>query len=158
MGGASLCVYRPDSEHGLMRNFVGDTVSAFQKAGCRLYNSCVMLLPFNTLPVRAGKAMASSAKLGMCHQHVLVFYKGRAPNNDQGVAHVDFHPGAERDGVARALRAAPYDHDRLFLTTKVRMVKDANVTPAEAAARCRAQLDEDRAALGVRAVDMCART
>ncbi|EOD25405.1 hypothetical protein EMIHUDRAFT_115516 [Emiliania huxleyi CCMP1516] len=64
---------------GFMRNFVGDTVSAFQKAGCRLYNSCVMLLPFNTLPVRAGKAMASSAKLGMCHQHVLVFYNGRNP-------------------------------------------------------------------------------
>ena len=77
---------------------------------------------------------------------------------DQGITHVDFHPGAERDGVARALRAAPFDHDRLFLTTKVRMVKDAGVTPAEAAERCRKQLDEDRAALGVRAVDMCART
>jgi hypothetical protein len=38
-----------------------------------------------------------------------------------GFRHVDFHPGIERDGVARALASMPAaDRSRLFLTTKIR--------------------------------------
>ena len=60
-----------------MRNFVGDTIDAFQQTGMRLYNHAVMMLPLNTLPMRASTVFKAAAKLGMCHQHVLVFYKVR---------------------------------------------------------------------------------
>ena len=44
----------------------------------------IMMLPLNTLPMRAPAALKATAKLGMCHQHVLVFYKGpRAPTTDK---------------------------------------------------------------------------
>ena len=68
---------------GLMRNFVGDTISAFLACGAKLYNHAIMMLPLNTLPMRAPAALKATAKLGMCHQHVLVFYKGRAPTKDK---------------------------------------------------------------------------
>ena len=41
-----------------------------------------MMLPLHSLPMRASAAFAASAKLGTCHQHVLVFYTGRHPNRD----------------------------------------------------------------------------
>jgi len=69
---------------GLMRNFVGDTIAAFLACGAKLYNHAIMMLPLNTLPMRAPAALKATAKLGMCHQHVLVFYKGpRAPTTDK---------------------------------------------------------------------------
>ena len=68
---------------GLMRNFVGDTITAFLACGAKLYNHAIMMLPLNTLPMRAPMQMNATAKLGMCHQHVLVFYKGRAPTKDK---------------------------------------------------------------------------
>jgi hypothetical protein len=67
---------------GFMRNFVGETVDAFAAAGCRLYNSAVMLFPLNTLPMRVAKQFSHSHKLGMSHQHVLVFYNGRQPDEE----------------------------------------------------------------------------
>ena len=67
---------------GFCRNFVSDTISAVQDAGARLYNHATMLLPLNTLPIRASKTFNATSKLGNCHQHVLVFYKGRHPNKN----------------------------------------------------------------------------
>jgi len=66
-------------EAGFLRSFVSDTIAAFEAAGAKLYNSVVMLLPLNTLPMRAPNPFLATAKLGMCHQHVLVFYTGRDP-------------------------------------------------------------------------------
>ena len=72
---------------------------------------------------------------------------------DAGVSHVDFHPGVERDGVARALKRAP--RSSLFLTTKVASQQgNPGVSPAAAADLCRRQIDADRRALGVDALDM----
>ena len=67
---------------GFCRNFVADTISAFQEYGARLYNNAIMMLPLASLPMRANSAFAATAKLGTCHQHVLVFWKGKAPNRD----------------------------------------------------------------------------
>ena len=64
------------------RTVVGDTIAAFEAHGVKLYNHAVMMLPLHSLPMRASAAFEASAKLGMCHQHILVFYKGRAPNRD----------------------------------------------------------------------------
>ena len=71
-----------DERTGAMRNFVGDTIAAWLDAGCVLYNHAVMLLPPHTLPMRARAQFEASAKLGMCHQHVLVFYSGREPSRE----------------------------------------------------------------------------
>ena len=68
-----------------------------------------------------------------------------------GIRHVDFHPGKERDGVARVLASS--GRSSLFLTTKIR--KAAPGTPStEAAALAEAQIEEDLRALGVASVDM----
>ena len=69
-------------DKGLMRNFVGDTIAAFADGGARLYNSLIMLMPLNSLPMRVKASFDATAKVGNCHQHVLVFYKGRRPNED----------------------------------------------------------------------------
>jgi len=69
-----------------------------------------------------------------------------------GITHVDFHPGIERDGVARAL-AGFKSPSALFLTTKIR--KPAPGTAPEAAAEAvRMQLVEDLEVLGIERVDM----
>ena len=64
---------------GFCRNFVGDTIRAFESHGARLYNHAVMMLPLHSLPMRAPASFNASGKLGMCHQHVLVFFNGRHP-------------------------------------------------------------------------------
>jgi diketogulonate reductase-like aldo/keto reductase len=72
-----------------------------------------------------------------------------------GITHVDFHPGAERNGVARALRsgATPLDRESVFLTTKINMAPPG-ATAEEAAAAVNRQLNEDLRVLGCDAVDM----
>jgi len=67
-----------------------------------------------------------------------------------GVSHVDFHPGIERDGVARVLPSIP--RKSVFLSTKIRKSRDT--PPSVAAESVRKQLDEDLAVLGVDYVDM----
>ena len=61
---------------GNYRNFVGDTVSAFRRAGLHLYNEAVLLTAIGSLPVRAGRQFSASRKLGKTHQNVLVFVRG----------------------------------------------------------------------------------
>lgn len=70
-----------------------------------------------------------------------------------GVKHVDFHPGQERDGVAKYIKENPGSRQRLFLNTKIRKAPPGT-SPSEAAQRTRNQIDEDLAALGVTSVDM----
>jgi DNA modification methylase len=61
---------------GYYRNFVSDTIDAFQRAGARLYNEAVLVTSVGSLPIRVGKQFAASRKLGKTHQNVLVFCKG----------------------------------------------------------------------------------
>lgn len=69
-----------------------------------------------------------------------------------GVKHIDFHPGIERDGVARVLKEQ--GRSALFLTTKIRKYKDEPADPAAAATRASSQIAEDFAVLGVKEVNM----
>lgn len=69
---------------------------------------------------------------------------------EAGITHVDFHPGIERDGVARAMQQ--FQRESLFLTTKLRKAP-RGATPAEAASAAEAQIAEDLQRLGGR-VDM----
>ncbi len=61
---------------GFYRNFVSDTIKAFQDAGAILYNEIVLVTMLGSLPIRAAKAFNAGRKAGKTHQNVLVFYKG----------------------------------------------------------------------------------
>jgi len=61
---------------GFYRNFVSDTIEAFQTAGMTLYNEAILVTPAGSLPRLVGRQFEASRKLGKTHQNVLVFYKG----------------------------------------------------------------------------------
>ena len=61
---------------GFYHNFVSDTITAFRDAGMDFYNEAILIMPFGSLPIRAGKQFASGRKLGKAHQNVLVFCNG----------------------------------------------------------------------------------
>jgi DNA modification methylase len=61
---------------GFYRNFVSDTIAAFEAAGAYLYNEAVLVTAVGSLPIRIGKQFGRYRKLGKTHQNVLVFYNG----------------------------------------------------------------------------------
>ena len=63
-------------EAGIYRNFVSQTIEAFADADLVLYNEIILINVAGSLPVRVGRQMANSRKVGKMHQNVLVFYKG----------------------------------------------------------------------------------
>lgn len=63
-------------KQGIYRNFVGDTIAAFEDAGARYYNEAILITSGGSLAIRAGKTFSVSRKLGKTHQNVLVFVKG----------------------------------------------------------------------------------
>lgn len=63
-------------KQGCYRNFVGDTVQAFEDAGARYYNEAILITSTGSLAIRAGKQFSASRKLGKTHQNVLVFVNG----------------------------------------------------------------------------------
>jgi len=62
---------------GFYRNFVADTIQAFEDAGLRFYNEAILVTPTGSLAMRAGKMFRTARKLGKGHQNVLVFAKGK---------------------------------------------------------------------------------
>ena len=64
------------NEKGFYRNFVSDTIDAFQSAGATLYNECILITVAGSLPIRVHKQFANNRKLGKTHQNVLIFFKG----------------------------------------------------------------------------------
>ena len=64
-------------KQGFYRNFVSDTISAFQDAGMRLYNEAILVTAVGSLPIRVIRAFQSNRKLGKTHQNVLIFYQGK---------------------------------------------------------------------------------
>lgn len=71
----------------------------------------------------------------------------------EGITHVDFHPGKERDGVAQYLKHNKNMRSSLFLNTKIRK-PPPGTSPEDAAERARMQIKEDFKALHVDQVDM----
>ena len=70
-----------------------------------------------------------------------------------GITHIDFHPGRERDGVARYIRENTRLRSSLFLNTKIRKAPPGT-SPSLAAALASKQIDDDLEVLGVSSVDM----
>ncbi|GEM67573.1 hypothetical protein SMI01S_11790 [Sphingobacterium mizutaii NBRC 14946 = DSM 11724] len=73
---ASFVVGDIRDKDGNYRNFVSDTISAFQDAGMKLYNEIILVNVAGSLPMRMGKQFPKYRKVGKMHQNVLVFYKG----------------------------------------------------------------------------------
>lgn len=80
-------------------NFVGDTVEAFKDAGFNYYNEAIFVTPVGSLPLRAGKAMRASRKLGKTHQNILVFVKGDGKKASQRCGDIEINIEVEDDLV-----------------------------------------------------------
>ena len=65
---------------GNLRNFVADTVTAFENSGMRFYNEIIFVDPIGTAALRAGKTFSATRKVCRVHQVALVFYKGNISN------------------------------------------------------------------------------
>ena len=74
---------------GFYRNFVSDTIAAFQDAGMRLYNEAVLITAVGSLPIRVGRQFEAGRKLGKTHQNVLVFCKGDPRKATEACGSVD---------------------------------------------------------------------
>lgn len=73
---AAFCVGDFRCKKGFYRNFIGDTVAAFEAAGARYYNEAILVTAVGSLPIRVGKQFTAGRKLGKTHQNLLVFCKG----------------------------------------------------------------------------------
>ena len=83
-------------------------------------------------------------------------YKAIEYARREGITHIDFHPGSERDGVAMYLSKNnnnKEERDILFLNTKIRK-PPIGISPNDAAIVAREQINEDLNILNVRNVDM----
>lgn len=61
---------------GFYRNFVSDTIDAFQDVGLKFYNEAILVNTAGGLAIRVGKQFEHSRKMGKDHQNVLVFCNG----------------------------------------------------------------------------------
>ncbi len=77
-------------KQGFYRNFVSNTITAFQDTGMKLYNDAVLITVLGSLPIRAGKHFEAGRKLGKTHQNVLVFIKGDPKKATEKIGAVAF--------------------------------------------------------------------
>ena len=62
--------------NGFYRNFVSETIGAFEQCGARLYNEAILVTPVGSACMRVTKQFDTSRKMAKTHQNVLVFCKG----------------------------------------------------------------------------------
>ena len=65
-----------NKEGGFFINLVGDTISAFEKNGMKMYNDMILATQIASVPLRAPRPFLSKRKIAKVHQNVLCFYKG----------------------------------------------------------------------------------
>ena len=61
---------------GMYRNFIGDTVQAFEDAGASFYNDIILVTPVGSVAPMVGRQWEASRKIGRRHQNMLVFCVG----------------------------------------------------------------------------------
>ncbi len=88
------------SPKGHYRNFVSDTISAFQDAGALLYNEAILVTALGSLPIRVARQFEAGRKLGKTHQNVLVFIKGDAKKATQAIGPVDLSDELFKEAAA----------------------------------------------------------
>jgi len=77
-------------KRGMYRNFVSDTIAAFQDAGAALYNEAILVTAVGSLPIRVSRQFEAGRKLGKTHQNVLVFIKGDPKRAVAAIGPCDF--------------------------------------------------------------------
>lgn len=73
---AAIVVGEVRDKKGHYYNFVGDTIKAFEAAGLKYYNECILLNVISTAAVRADRQFNAGRKVVKIHQNVLIFVKG----------------------------------------------------------------------------------
>lgn len=63
-------------EKGFYRNFVSETIAAFEASGARLYNEAILATSVGSACMRVTKQFNAHRKMAKTHQNVLVFCKG----------------------------------------------------------------------------------
>ena len=89
-----------DTKTGMYRNFVSETISAFESAGLHLYNEIILVTQCGSLPLRVSNTFQGMRKVGKTHQNVLVFYKGenqREIKKDFGEVKIFFADSEEKE-------------------------------------------------------------
>jgi len=61
---------------GFYRNFVSDTIAAFEAAGARYYNEGILVTSVGSASMRVTKQFKAGRKFAKTHQNILVFCKG----------------------------------------------------------------------------------
>ena len=61
---------------GFYRNFVSDTIAAFEAAGARFYNEAILVTSVGSGSMRVTRQFEAGRKLVKTHQNILVFCKG----------------------------------------------------------------------------------
>ena len=61
---------------GFYRNFVSETINAFEDSGARLYNEAILATSVGSASMRVSKQFNSGRKFAKTHQNILVFCKG----------------------------------------------------------------------------------
>ena len=61
---------------GFYRNFVSETISAFESSGAFLYNEAVLITSVGSTAMRVTRQFLAGRKLAKTHQNILVFCKG----------------------------------------------------------------------------------
>lgn len=64
---------------GFYRNFVGDSISCFERLGLHYYNSAILVASRATSHMRVRRQFPNFRKLVGTHQHILCFWKGDNP-------------------------------------------------------------------------------
>jgi len=74
-------------------NYIGTipkTIEIMEQAGYKYYNEIILVNSAGTLPLRAGKSMRATRKIGKMHQNVLVFVKGNPKVASQDLGEIQF--------------------------------------------------------------------
>ena len=73
---AIIVISEVRDKNGGYIGLVPKTIDIMIKAGYAFWNELILVNVAGTLPLRAGKTMNASRKVGRMHQNVLIFYKG----------------------------------------------------------------------------------
>lgn len=77
-------------KNGIYRNFISETIKAFQEAGLQYYNEMILVTTIGSLAIRVTKQFNVGRKIGKHHQNVLVFYKGDPKQIRENFPELDF--------------------------------------------------------------------
>lgn len=79
-----------DKKTGNYRDFIKDTIQAFEDAGLHYYNEIILINQIASLAIRVTNQFQKSRKIGRCHQNVLVFFKGNSKIINSIYPNLDF--------------------------------------------------------------------